>query len=223
MADLKPVQPPEYPFVDVSIDPNFASVSQFLGILDESERRRSVKRSYSTWIPRDLDSAIDRIAHDSRCGYEHDVGRFVLHAIWLLANAYKELGYPDVALGGELLHEQRVRADAERARRRNAYIDALHQYDDELELAQRSADWESIDAHLAIIESYLEAAPTRAARSRVLNATAQSFSVHQAVLALDELCQARPDIPEAARERAARWRSYLADTGLDKHHVDLVT
>jgi len=223
VTNLPVVVPPEFPLVDVSIDPNFAAISQFLGILDEAERRRAVKRSYSAWIPRELDTAIDRLVHDSRCGYEHDVGRFVLHAIWLLANAYKELGYPDALLGSELVHEHKVRSDAEQARKRSAYVDSIHQYDDELDLARRNGDWQSIDAHIAVVETYLQTAPTRTARERVLNATASSYSFRQAVLFVDQLSQVRKDVPKETSSRAARWRGYLEDLGLDKEHVRMVT
>ncbi|KKN82286.1 hypothetical protein LCGC14_0310990 [marine sediment metagenome] len=220
--DNKPaVVPPTYPLVDVTIDPQFAAISQFLGMLEESERKRTVKRSYSVNIPRDLDDGIDRIVHDTRCGYDHNLAVFILHAVWLLANAYNELGYPDVNIGAELVHEKRVREDAEQARKRNAYIDALHQYDDEMNLARRNGDWQSIDAHLNIVESYISNAPTAAARQRVLGASASSFSLQQAVIFLDERSRDDPDIPDVVRERVARWRAYLEDVSLEKYHISL--
>lgn len=208
----KPVViPPEFPLVDARIDPQHAAVSQFLGILEETERKRAIKRTLSFWIPRDLDAAIDRIVHDSRCGYDHDIGRFILHAIYLLGDSYRALGYPDVSLGSELQHEYRLRHSAERARRRNAIVEALHQFDEELDYACRTGDWESVDAHLHTIERLLQEAPNKAAQQRVIGAVAQSATTQAAVMTLYRACQTQPSIPEETKHRAERWWQFFED------------
>lgn len=207
--------------VDAYIDPNRVKNTQYLGQYNKAERRRSVRRSYSVRVTEEMDAAIDRLVQDSRVGYNNDVGFLVGHSIYLLLEAYVDMGYPDTELGAELLHEKRVRTDAELARKRGLYIDSLHQYDDELEYARRNEDWQSIDDHLAILESYLEMAPTAAAKQRVFGAASSSFSLQQAVVYLDDLAREDDSIPKKVRKRAERWRSYLEDVKLDRYHIDL--
>ena len=209
MADLPVLQ--QYPLAELVLAPDEVALTQYLGALEEAERKRAVKRTWSAWIPRELDSAIDRLAQDARCGYEHDVGRFVVHAIFLLAEAYQKMGYPDTALGAELTHERQLRSDAERARQRTVYIQAIHEFDTDLDYARRVGDWQSVDAHLRILETHLEGAPTVAARDRLLYAASQSFSLQQAVVWLDDVASMRSDVAPEVAERASRWRHYLED------------
>lgn len=196
-----------FPLTEISIDPQFALTTQFMAEMADAERKSGVKRNYAVLITRKMDNLIDKIVQDSRCGYYHSIPLFVQHALYLLVDAYESMGYPDIELGAELLHERKVRNDAEAARKRTTYIDAIHDLEDELNYARLHGDWESLAMHLAVVESYLLTAPTPAARQRVLQASAGSFAFRQTVLFLDEL----DNLPDEIRHRIDRWRSYLED------------
>ena len=209
--DLHPVVPPSFPAAEVRLDPEYALVSQFMGMLEERERKRSIRRTFAFLIPRDLDAGIDRIIHDSRFQYNDDIGAFILHAIILLVENYKAMGYPNVELNAELRLERKLRREAEKARRRNAAVEALHQFDEEMDYACRHGDWESIAEHLAWLDELLKGTYTQAAKRRLVEAIVASATTLAAALTLHRICQARSDIPEEVQKHASAWMRSLSD------------
>lgn len=165
------------------------SDNTFLGKLADSEKATGLVRK-TVAITRREEMIIDLIVQDPRTDYQH-ISQFLRQAIADLIEYWLQRGIDHRAKEAyNAMRELRFQAD--QARRRAEIQETLLQIEDELDLATRDGDWETVSRLLRLFDQSLEGAP-RPLRRNMRYTFYRSAPIRRAVYALLDAGSADPE------------------------------